>query len=538
MTVQLCVDACNAAGYSLAGAEYGGECYCDNALENSGPASDATTCSMTCNGNSTEYCGGPERLNLYSYGGATPVAAAPTNTATATSTHTPTLPSNFATLGCYTDTTGQRALTHFFNAPSGGMTVEKCINLCLTNGYNIAGVECGAECYCDKVVQNNHGLAPDGNTGCNMPCSGDAGETCGGPNRLNAYAAGLGWVQLGCFTDQPFSRTLATTGAYSSGLTVESCLASCQASGYVYAGVEYGNECHCGNSFDNGGGPAADGFAGCSFTCAGNSSEICGGNQRLSLYEYINSNGIVKSTTPASGTTGTGASAPTSTGGPAPATDNLPAGWAYDGCYVDNANGGILSAQQPDSDSLTIESCIDTCAAHGYAVTGVEYGKQCFCGNAVINGGVQASASTASSQCHMPCSGNASESCGGPALMEIYSQGALQTSALAQVQTTGLPDTWVYQGCIADQVGARTLSVQQNFDSTNSATTCLNNCNSQGYKVAGLEYSSQCFCGTMADVVESGPTDSTNCNMACSGNSNYICGGPGALNWYAVENNQ
>ena len=97
---------------------------------------------MTCNGNSTEYCGGPGRLNLYSYGGATPAAAAPSPTVAAT-THTPTLPSNFATLGCYTDNTGQRALSHAFNAPSGGMTVEKCINLCTTNGYTIAGVEYG-----------------------------------------------------------------------------------------------------------------------------------------------------------------------------------------------------------------------------------------------------------------------------------------------------------------------------------------------------------------------------------------------------------
>jgi hypothetical protein len=72
--------------------------------------------------------------------------------------------------------------------------------------------------------------------------------------------------------------------------------------------------------------------------------------------------------------------------------------------------------------------------------------------------------------------------------MELYSQGTPQTQAAATVQTTGLPDTWAYQGCIADQVGSRTLPVEQDFPSTNSATTCLNYCNSQGYTVAGLEY--------------------------------------------------
>ena len=98
----------------------------------------------------------------------------------------------------------------------------------------------GPECYCDNSVQNNNGLAPDVNVGCNMPCSANAGETCGGSNRLNAYAAGPGWVQLGCFSDQPYSRTLMNPGSYTGDLTVESCLGSCQASDYVYTGVEYG----------------------------------------------------------------------------------------------------------------------------------------------------------------------------------------------------------------------------------------------------------------------------------------------------------
>lgn len=73
-------------------------------------------------------------------------------------------------------------------------------------------------------------------------CPGNAGETCGGPNRLNVYAAGGEWVQLGCFTDQPYSRTLSYVASYSGDLTVEKCLASCSAAGFPYSGVEYGDE--------------------------------------------------------------------------------------------------------------------------------------------------------------------------------------------------------------------------------------------------------------------------------------------------------
>ena len=187
MTIELCTSACTAAGYSLAGAEYGGECYCDNTYSVGGPASDQTICSMKCNGDATNYCGGAGAMNLYSFGGATPVSATPA-TPTPVQLATVVLPSSWASLGCYTDTNGKRALTDFFTNPT--MTVEICIGLCGNAGYTIAGVEYGGECYCDNKIMNNQGLAPDGSTGCNMACTGEAGETCGGPNRLDAYATG------------------------------------------------------------------------------------------------------------------------------------------------------------------------------------------------------------------------------------------------------------------------------------------------------------------------------------------------------------
>ena len=526
MTIELCLDACNAAGYSLAGAEYAGQCYCDNTYITGGPASDQTICSMECSGDPTNYCGGPGAMNLYSYGGATPVSALPP-AATSVAPVTAALPSAWTSLGCYTDTDGKRALTNFYNAPSSGMTVEYCISNCANAGYTIAGVEFGGECYCDHTVGNNHGLAPDGNTGCDMACTGNAGETCGGPNRLNAYASGPGWVQLGCYTDQPYQRTLANDLSPASGLTVEYCLSTCHAAGYAYAGVEYGQECHCGNGFDNGGGPAPDGSAGCSFTCAGNSGEICGGSQRLSMYEYVNADGTVSGT--ASGTTPSTSPSPT----PSPSTTplTLPSGWTYSGCYIDNAYGRILSTQQPDSASLTIESCIATCAGLGLAIAGLEYSRQCFCGAEIIAGGVLASAD---SDCAMTCSGNTAEICGGPALMSIYASGTVEAAPPPAVQTSGLPGTWTYQGCLGDNVGQRTLPYEMDFGSTNDATTCLAQCASKGYRVGGMEYGDQCFCGAESDVQSSGATTSGNCNMACSGDATSICGGPGAITLYSM----
>ena len=125
----------------------------------------------------------------------------------------------------------------------------------------------------------------------------------------------------------------------------------------------------------------------------------------------------------------------------------LPSGWSPDGCYVDNVSGRILSYQFPDNQALTVESCIASCsgAGKGYTVAGMEYGVQCFCDTAIINGGKPAAAQT---DCNVACGGNSAEQCGGGNRMNIYSTGTLQTRGPPGPQKTGLPGSWAYKGCI------------------------------------------------------------------------------------------
>ncbi|KAI9693792.1 MAG: hypothetical protein M1822_003063 [Bathelium mastoideum] len=67
MTVSGCLDFCAGKGYSLAGIEYGTQCYCDNSI----PASQAPVkgqwggCYMPCAGNANETCGAGDALSLY-----------------------------------------------------------------------------------------------------------------------------------------------------------------------------------------------------------------------------------------------------------------------------------------------------------------------------------------------------------------------------------------------------------------------------------------------------------------------------------------
>ncbi|KAJ7442543.1 WSC domain-containing protein [Mycena galericulata] len=75
MTAEACTSVCKTAGFALAGLEFGGECWCDSFLQGTDQFADSQCTQMVCAGNSTETCGGPDRLQVY-----LDTSAAPPNT--------------------------------------------------------------------------------------------------------------------------------------------------------------------------------------------------------------------------------------------------------------------------------------------------------------------------------------------------------------------------------------------------------------------------------------------------------------------------
>ncbi|KLO15166.1 WSC-domain-containing protein, partial [Schizopora paradoxa] len=204
-----------------------------------------------------------------------------------------TLPSSWTSLGCYTDDVSDRTLNIISMSDASGMTGDECISYCGGKGYSFAGTEYSQQCFCSNSLNTDASAADE--SSCNMACSGDATQACGGAGFINVYSTSSGggsapstaqsigdWSYAGCYSDVVGARTLLNQVTLDS-TTNEGCTAACQAQGYTLAGTEYADECYCGNEFSNGG--TSEG-SGCNMVCSGSSSEYCGGSNRLTVYSY------------------------------------------------------------------------------------------------------------------------------------------------------------------------------------------------------------------------------------------------------------
>ncbi|CZR70098.1 uncharacterized protein PAC_19999 [Phialocephala subalpina] len=295
------------------------------------------------------------------------------------------LPGTWAYQGCYTDV--GRTLTGASYTNTTGMTDEACVAFCNSNQFIYAGTEYSSQCFCGATIAST-ATQVNGTTDCTMPCSGNFSEPCGGLSRLSVFWNGVlppstnpgvgGWTFVGCYaawllflqvltrdsegvTGRTLPNQVATPGG-PANLTVAVCTSTCQTAGYVLAGVEYSQQCYCGNTFSNGGVPAPDGLAGCNMLCSGNLSEYCGGPNRLDVYDLNNAIATITTAT----------IAPTATA--ASIKPTIPP-YNYYGCQTEAIGVRALSQAFTASDSMTLEMCEAFCSTYTYF--GVEYGREC-----------------------------------------------------------------------------------------------------------------------------------------------------------------
>lgn len=450
---------------------------CGNTLDNNQqPVDDG--CDMACNGNQTQFCGGANRISVF---GVNITRSVSSSAIVASST---------VLSSVVVDPTPEVTPT-----PTPEVTPTPSPEVTPTPSPEVTPTPSPS----DPVVV----------------VSSAAASSSAAPQKV-------GWQYEGCYTDGTGGRTLTAGTAIGGGMTNAKCKDACRAAGYVLAGTEYSGECYCDNSLKGTGAPAPDGEAQCNMACSGDATEICGGPNRLTLWKFYTGNEPTGAVSSASPPVASSSAAP-------PQATGLPTGFEYKGCYVDGPGFRIMNYQQPDSQQMTIASCANACAKAGYTIAAIEYSYQCFCDNVIRMNGRPAASDT---ECSSNCAGDATQKCGGPDRLSVYSS---QTT----LKVIGVPkpvqnvSDWTYQGCISDTNGL--VFPWKSVNATgNSPEWCLGKCKEYGYMAAGMEYGEECYCGDIEGIEQqnSQVRPESECNTACPGNPEAICGQGNRLSWY------
>ena len=198
------------------------------------------------------------------------------------------------------------------------------------------------------------------------------------------------WNYLGCFKEGTSARALASYTFNQDNMTVDYC-ASLTAGKYLYFGVEYSRECYGGNTLS--GGSVAASASDCSQPCMGNTTEICGGPNRLNLYQATDSNKPIL-----------------------PSVVTSTANFTYYNCVVDLAsNTRTLPKLLLAANDLTAERCLSM--AYNYKWVGLEYGRECWAANQLSSTAMNATSDT---ECNMTCAGNQTTICGAGKRLTTY----------------------------------------------------------------------------------------------------------------------
>lgn len=264
-TVEKCVALCASSGYPYAGLQDGYYCNCGQQFGKFGKL-DSNECHSACSGDSTEICGGQSKNSVYETGVKVIKKALPTNY-----------------IGCYQDGKDSKDLSHNFHSEK--QTIRECVNKCQSLGYPYAGLQSAHDCNCGNFY-GKYGIRS--NRDCDNNCPGDFTENCGGTERNSVFRTNVPPKRLafarryiGCFEDRDEDRDLTADFDSQDDQTVEQCIDFCKSHGYSYAGLQKGTECYCDNAYGRFG--KLDNVE-CDWNCAGNSTQLCGGYFRNSLY--------------------------------------------------------------------------------------------------------------------------------------------------------------------------------------------------------------------------------------------------------------
>lgn len=427
-----------------------------------------------------------------------------------------------------------------YSIANDNMTIDTCLKTCKAQGFPLAGLENGRECWCsDELAAGaSYMKAATCASTPKMVCKGDSSQWCGAPNLLTvwndtSYKAPAALVAgktkilkdnsatyMGCWAEPSSGRALTLDRMDDSkGMTNEMCAQYCKDGGYTYAGTEWSQECYCGN--DLGGKDTGD-ISQCSMKCKGDLFSYCGAGSRLSVWKLDQ---------------------PEKSNDPVTALDGTV---LYMGCWTDGGAGGrSLPSASFAGPTVSLETCSAFCKKGGWSMFGMEYSSECYCGNALKKESTEAS----ENDCKMKCAGNSSQKCGAGNRLSVWSFQSKTTAKVAKVQekpaveksTTAKSSAATqstqpqYVGCYSEATKGRALASAKLVDKKKmTVEVCSNYCKGKGYAYMGLENGQECYCNNAGPSGGSKKVGEKQCNVKCTGSKAQLCGAKNRLNVYKI----
>lgn len=177
----------------------------------------------------------------------------------------------------------------------------------------------------------------------------------------------------------------------------------------------------------------------------------------------------------------------------------------------------------------TGNKCLTACAMTSFKWAGLQYGGECWCGSSEPS----SSLLIAPERCAKACA-DSTTACGGSLAMLVYMNPDAAVVAKPSLIVVSSYQDWTLSGCYVDSSTSRVLSKTTSLSGSVTPESCMTSCRASGYSTAGIEYSTECFCG-YGNVLPSSAgaaVPTSDCNMPCQGDITKACGGGNRIQLY------
>ena len=479
-------------------------------------------------------------------------------------------------LGCYFDGQG-RQLAKNYNLGAQNEN-GACQRQCLSQGYRFAGTEYHTECWCGNNPPSGLKYTPESAKKCTFGCAADSSQACGGDGTYASIYYDASKYTPDCDV-VPCSSASSTTSQSSTVSTssTTSTLSLSQTSSVSLSGTSKVSSTS-------------------PLSLSQSSTPLASTSQSSASQTSITSATSSSASASASLSTPTSsvASSSSSSSPPGPTGPIVnPGNSAYKflSCYQDGATGkAIAKSVKYANDSMTVAVCLDYCKTKGTIYAGIEYRRECYCGDSLATDAVPNAVG-----CSLTCKSNATEYCGGSLKMDVYRSVTLSTSTSSPSSTRGSTSTsagsstsnsasssgstsspssvtgsvssltttstslatssslmttssvsaaptlgFKYLGCYHEPLHVHAMKLVGANDSM-SVEMCISSAKARltakpatTYSYVGVEYGRECWGATSAITSQTSMVGGSACTMKCAGASSQSCGGRAMYNYYAT----